>query len=314
VLAAREGDLESANLLLEAGADVNQVTEYGWTPLLTATNNRHYRLGSMLIDWGADVNRANKGGWTPLYLATRNRNIEGGDYPVPKPDMDHLDYITALLDHGANPNARARDNSLSRTIFTMSWFFESGATPFVRASQSSDLALMKLLLAYGADPTIPTDYGDTALTTAAGIGWVDGVTYEHSVKDNLEAVKMLLDLGLDPNAANADGRTALMGAAMKGRDDVIRLLVEHGARLETRDKGSRDTDKTGSQLAGHTWEALDYADGLVRVGVQSAVNHAETASLIRKLMTERGLPVPPPNRVVESICIVELCKERVWDK
>jgi ankyrin repeat protein len=314
VLASREGDLESANLLLEAGADVNQVSEYGWTPLLTATNNRHYRLASMLIDWGADVNIANKGGWTPLYLATRNRNIEGGDYPVPKPDIDHLEYITALLDHGANPNARARDNSLSRTIFTMQWFFESGATPFVRASQSSDIVLMKRLMAYGADPMIPTDYGDTALTAAAGIGWVDGVTYEHSVKENIEAVKLLLDLGLDPNAANADGRTPLMGAAMKGRNDVIQLLVERGARLDTRDKGSRDTDKTGSQLAGHTWEALDYADGLVRVGVQSAVNHPETASLIRKLMTERGLPVPPPNRVVESICIVELCKERVWDK
>jgi ankyrin repeat protein len=314
VLAAREGDLESANLLLEAGADVNQVTEYGWTPLLTATNNRHYRLGSLLIDWGADVNIANKGGWTPLYLATDNRNIEGGDYPVPKPDMDHLEYITVLLDHGANPNAAAKDNTLSRTIFTMQWFFESGATPFVRASQSSDIALMKRLLAHGADPMIPTDHGDTALTAAAGIGWVEGVTYEHSVKENLEAVNMLLDLGLDPNAANADGRTPLMGAAMKGRNDVIQLLVEHGARLEARDKGSRDTDKTGSQLAGHTWEALDYADGLVRVGVQSAVNHPETASLIRKLMTDRGLPVPPPNRVVESICIVELCKERVWDK
>ena len=64
--------------------------------------------------------------------------------------------------------------------------------------------------------------------------------------------------------------------------------------------------------AGHTWEALDYADGLVRVGVQSAVNRPETAALIRKLMTERGLPVPPPNRVVESICIVEICKERTW--
>jgi hypothetical protein len=101
---------------------------------------------------------------------------------------------------------------------------------------------------------------------------------------------------------------------MKGRDDVIQLLVERGAKLETRDKGSRDTDKTGSQLAGHTWEALDYADGLVRVGVQSAVNHPETALLIRKLMADGGLPVPPPNRVVESICIVELCKERVWGK
>jgi hypothetical protein len=30
------------------------------------------------------------------------------------------------------------------------------------------------------------------------------------------------------------------------------------------------------------------------------------------MMTERGLPVPPPNRVVESICVVELCRERTW--
>ncbi len=51
---------------------------------------------------------ANKGGWTPLYLATDNRNIEGGDYPVPKPDMDHLEYIKLLLDHGADPNGRVQ--------------------------------------------------------------------------------------------------------------------------------------------------------------------------------------------------------------
>ena len=38
----------------------------------------------------------------------------------------------------------------------------------------------------------------------------------------------------------------------------------------------------------------------------------ETAALVRKLMAERGLPVPPSNRVVESICIVEICKERTW--
>ncbi len=152
VFAAREGDLESAEYLLRAGANVNQTTEYGWTPLLTATNNRHYQLASLLIDWGADVNTPNKGGWTPLYIATDNRNIEGGDYPVPKADMDHLAFIKILLDHGANVNGRIKDNTLSRTIFTMQWFLEDGATPFVRAAQSSDLALMKLLLAYGADP------------------------------------------------------------------------------------------------------------------------------------------------------------------
>src|SRR4029077_12723383 len=134
---------------------------------------------------------------------------------------------------------------------TMQWFLEDGATPFVRASQSSDVALMKLLLAYGADPKIATAHNDTALTTAAGIGWVEGVTYEHSAKENVEAVKLLLELGLDPNAANKDGRTPLMGAAIKGRNEVIQLLVEHGAKLDQRDRGSRDTDKTGSQLAGH---------------------------------------------------------------
>jgi ankyrin repeat protein len=311
VLAAREGDIESAKVLLDKGADVNQTTTYGWTPLLTATNNRHYKLGLFLLDHGADPNIANKGLWTPLYLATDNRNIEGGDYPVPKPDMDNLEYMKALLDHGADPNARIKDNTLSRTIFTMQWLFEQGATPFIRAAQSGDIQLLKLLLAHGADPRIATDYGDTALLTAAGIGWVEGVTYEQSPKENVETVKLLLDLGLDPNAVNKDGRTPLMGAALKGRNEVVQILVDHGAKLDQRDYGSRDTDKIGSQLAGHTWQALDYADGLVRVGVQSAVNRPETAALIRKLMMERGMPVPPPNRVVESICIVELCRERL---
>jgi ankyrin repeat protein len=314
VLASREGDLESAKLLLAAHADVNQQTEYGWTPLLTATNNRHYKLSEYLIEHGADVNKVNKGNWTPLYLATDNRNIEGGDFPVPKPDMDHLDYIKFLLDHGANPNLRVKDNTLTRTIFTMQWFLEAGATPFIRAAQSSDLELLKMLLAHGADPMIKTDHGDTALTAAAGVGWVDGVTYEHSRQANIDTVKFLLDLGLDPNAANEDGRTPLMVAAAKGSTEVIQILVDHGAKLETRDKGSRDTETLVSVIAGHTWQALDYADGLVRFGVQSAVNRPEASALLRKLMTDRGLPVPPANRTVDSICIVEICKERIWNQ
>jgi len=49
-----------------AGADVNQKTTYGWTPLLTATQNRHYKIGAWLLDHGADPNLANNGGWNPL--------------------------------------------------------------------------------------------------------------------------------------------------------------------------------------------------------------------------------------------------------
>jgi uncharacterized protein len=308
IFAAREGDTDSAKALLDGGARIDQATEYGWTPLLTAVNNRNYVLAKMLIDRGANVNMANKGGWTPLYLATDNRNIEGGDYPVPKPDLDHLEVIKALLEHGADPNARIRDNTLTRTIFTMQWFFEDGATAFVRAAQSSDTELMKLLLQYRADPFLATANGDTALTAAGGIGWVEGVTYERSPQENVEAIRMLLDLGLDPNGANREGRTALMGAALKGRNAAVQLLVDRGAKLEIQDRGSRDTDKLGSAAAGHTWQALDYAEGLVRVGVQSATAYPETAALIRTLMRQRGLPVPPENRNILSICVVSLCQ------
>ena len=307
VFAAREGNLDAAKALLDGGAQVNETTNYGWTPLLTAVNNRHYQLAKMLIDRGADVNIANKGGWSPIYLATDNRNIEGGDYPVHKPDMDSLEFIRLLLDKGANPDARCKDNTLTRTIFTMQWFYEDGATAFIRAAQSSDTKLMELLLEYGADPYAETASHDTALTAAGGIGWVDGVTYERSPKENLEAVRMLLDLGLDPNHQNQEGRTALMGAAMKGRNDVVQLLVDRGAKLDLHDRGSRDTHIPGATIAGLTFEALDYSEGLVRVGVQSAVERSETAVLIRKLMEERGLPVPPKNRTLNSICVTPIC-------
>jgi ankyrin repeat protein len=306
IFAARQGDLETVQVLLDAHADVNQTSEYGWTALLVATHNRFYRLGAYLLEHGADPNIANEGGWTPLYIATDNRNIEGGDYPTRKPDMDHLEYIKLLLAAHANPNLRMRSSTETRTVFTHQWLLEEGATPFLRAAQSGDVVLMKLLLEHGADPKIATVYNVTPLMVAAGIGWVEGVTYEWSKESNLEAIKMLLDLGADVNAQdNLDGRTALMGAAHKGRNEVIQLLVNHGADLAAHDIGSRDTIHA---LAGVTWQAVDYADGLVRIGVQSAIAHPESAALLRKLMKERGIPTPAEGRTLASICIVELCK------
>ena len=306
VYAVRADDLDSVKVLLAAGADLNQVTGYGWSPLLVATQNRYYRLGAYLIDHGADVNLANHGGWTPLYLATDNRNIESGDYPVRKGDMDHLDFIKLLLDKGANVNARMKDSTETRTVFTNQWLDENGATAFLRASQSGDLVLMKLLLAHGADPKIDTVLHVTALEVAAGVGWVEGITYEWSPEATLEAVKMLLDLGLDVNAQADTGRTALHGAAHKGRTDIIQVLVDHGAKLDVRDYGN--TDNRGGKLAVHTWQAVDYADGLVRVGVQSAIPHPEAGLLLRKLMTEAGLVAPPIGRTLESICVTEACE------
>ncbi len=220
--------------------------------------------------------------------------------------MDHLDYIKRLLAAGAKTNLRMRSSTETRTVFTHQWLMEEGATPFLRAAQSGDLVLMKLLMEHGADPKIATDHGVTPLMVASGIGWVEGVTYEWSPKENYETVKFLIDLGADVNAQDSlDGRTALMGAAHKGRNDVIQLLVDHGADLSLRDIGSRDSIHS---LAGVTWQAIDYADGLVRVGVQSAIAHPDTSALLRKLMVQRALPVPAEGRTLASICVTDLCK------
>jgi ankyrin repeat protein len=306
LFAAREGDMETVKALLDAGVDVNQRSEFGWTALLVATHNRFYRLGTYLLEKGANPNLANEGGWTPLYIATDNRNIEGGDYPTRKPDMDHLDYIKRLLAARADPNLRMRSSTETRTVFTHQWLLEEGATPFLRAAQSGDIVLLKLLLEHGADPLISTDSKVTPLMVASGIGWVQGVTYEWSPQATLETVKLLLDKGADVNAQDLlDGRTALMGAAHKGRNDVIELLVQHGADLSLRDIGSRDSIHA---LAGVRWQAIDYADGLVRVGVQSAIAHPETSAMLRKMMKERKLAVPEEGRTLASICVTELCK------
>ena len=307
VYAARSGSIDAARVLLEGGADVNQTTRYGWSPLLAATHNSNYQMARFLIEHGADVNLANKGGWTPLYLAVDNRNIEGGDYPVRTADMDSLTYITYLLDKGANVNWRITESTETRTVFTNQWLNEDGATAFLRAAQSGDLELLKLLVAHGADPKINTRLGVTPLAAAAGIGWVEGVTQERSPGETVETVKYLLSLGINPNFQADTGRVALHGAAHKGATEVVRVLVAAGARMDVRDFGN--TDNRGSPtLAIHTWLPIDYADGLVRVGVQSAIPHPETSRVLRELMLKAGLKPPPEGRTLESLCIVDVCK------
>ena len=114
-------------------------------------------------------------------------------------------------------------------------------------------------------------------------------------------MKLLLDLGLDPNIQDNDGRAALHGAAHKGRNDVIKMLVDGGAKLDLHDYGSRDT--VNGDMRGMTWLPLNYAQGLVRVGVQSAIAHPETAAFMKELMTQKGLEIPPD--ITSSICLTK---------
>jgi uncharacterized protein len=304
--AVRRNAMDAVRVLLSAGADVNGATGSGWSPLLIAIQNRYYRLAMFLLENGADPNIANNRGWTPLYLAVDNRNIEDGEYPWRKPDLDHLEVIKALLARNVDVNARAKHNTWSRTAFTDQWLFEDGATAFLRAAQSSDLVVMKLLLERGADPKIPTTLNVTALMVASGIGWVEGITQEWSERDNVETVRWLLELGLDASAAGDDGRTALHGAAHKGRNAVVQLLADHGAKLDARDNGGR---RGGGRLSAHQWLPIDFADGLVRIGTQSPIPHPETAKLLHELMVKQGLFAPPPGRTLETVCDFEKCND-----
>jgi uncharacterized protein len=199
-------------------------------------------------------------------------------------------------------------------VFTSQWVHEDGATAFWRASQSSDLAVMKLLLDHGADPNIATNIGVTPLQVAAGIGWVEGITYQWSKEANIETVKLLLKLGNDPNAYSETGRTALHGAGHKGATEVIQVLVDAGAKLDQRDYGQSGND-AGGRLAFHRYLPVDYADGLLRIGTQSAIVQPEAAALLRKLMAERGIPTPPEGRTIESVCLApELCDDLVSEQ
>ena len=140
--AAREGDIESRAALLDAGAE-RQPGDRAWLDAAAHRRQQPQLRGSRrcCIERGADANLANKGGWTPLYLATDNRNIEGGDYPVPKPDLDHLEIIEVAADaraptrtlrvprQHADARRSSRCSGSSRTARRRSSARRSRATP-----------------------------------------------------------------------------------------------------------------------------------------------------------------------------------------
>jgi ankyrin repeat protein len=109
-----------------------------------------------------------------------------------------------------------------------------GATPFMRAAQGGDVALMRRLTAAGANATLTQKNGTTALMIAAGGQGDEAV---------LAAVQLCLEGGADVNAVDAAGSTALHRAAENGATAVIRLLAERGAVLDVKNtRGSTPLD------------------------------------------------------------------------
>lgn len=285
LFAVREGSLDCVQLLVAKGADVNQTAVDGSGPLLVAVQNGRYDIARFLLEHGANPNQTNAKGWTPLYLAVKNRNQESTAIPGPSTD-GVLDSITALLDHGADPNVRIKADTEVHQGMTALWLREAGATPLLRAALSGDLTVVRLLLARHADPMIPTADHTTPLMVAAGVGWAEGMMHEYSEEQTVEVVKLLLDLGANVNAANDHGIAALHGAAYKGANQVVQLLVDRGAKLDATDNG--EDYGFGARTVKMT--PLNWAEG-VPIGMASAIYHRETVELLARLMRERGIPV-----------------------
>ena len=307
LFAARSGDVESARLLLAAGADARDSAADGNPALVVAAHSGHGSFAALLLRAGADPNAAPLG-YTALHAAVlrgtlRDRGVANDDPGAGLP------LVRALLAHGADPDPRlARGTPVRRWshdfAFMDRWV---GATPFWLAAHFLETEMMQVLAAAGADPLAPSRNGTTPLMAAAGLGYnrgggsafirdrrdfssynpVESAALGSSIpaaeeRRTVEAVETALGLGARVNAANDAGDTALHAAAAHGMNRVIALLADHGA------------DPLAENRRGQTPADLAvYADGIAG----DRYVREDTAALLRTLADAAPVPRPAAPRV-----------------
>jgi ankyrin repeat protein len=309
LLAAREGHIDAVLALLDGGADPNQVSAADNTSaMLIASINGHFDLAMLLLERGADPRLASDAGATPLYAALNIRWAPESRHPQPtdylQQEVSYLQLMEAVLEAGVDPNVRLT-KSLWFTTYNrdMLGVNRAGATSFWRAAHALDIEAMRLLLAYGAEPNLPTlaargsaavpaktqqsrnPGGDTdhsglppvamggpgvyPIHAASGVGYGQGYagnTHRHVLDAWLPAVKFLVEeLDADVNARDHNGYNPVHHAAARGDNELILYLVEQGA------------DVTAVSRRGQT--TMDMANG----PVQRMEPFPETLALLESL-------------------------------
>ena len=289
---AREGDVDSARLLLAAGVDINIRSQpaapagggrgggpsyeasvsVGSTPLLVATMRAHVPFALFLLEQGADPN-ASDAGMTALHWAAgtwesgeANPVFGFTDAMSGIPERQaKLQLVKALLARGADPNTPMTQRPPG---FAGGHTDVIGATPFLLASAAADLEMMRLLLAAGADPKKATKSNMTPIAAATGVNRVQG---ESNVTEAqvFEVVKFLIELGVDPKAAVSTGENAIFGAAYRGWNSVVQLLADHGTDVNAVSKSGttpwRAASGQGDRLGGVLFNTQT-AELLVKLG------------------------------------------------
>jgi ankyrin len=284
--AAREGCVECARLLVDAGAEINLADPEKISPLLMAVINGQWDTAQYLIKKGANPNQFDFWGRAPLYAAVDLNTLPRGG----RPDWPSLDETTSLqvvemlLAAGANPNAQLKLSPPFRNIGNdrgLDGMLTTGATPLLRAAKALDAPAIAALLAKGADLSLANSRGMTPIMAAAGLGSVDADTRGFYLSDDtqqrsIESLKLLIKAGADINSKDSRGLTPLHEAARWGWNEVVQFLVASGADLNAKDnRGNTPIDS-----------ALGKAGGNSRGGARIDV-HEDTAALLKKLSASR---------------------------
>ncbi|MDA1094435.1 MAG: ankyrin repeat domain-containing protein [Acidobacteria bacterium] len=318
--AASEGHARVVHLLLEAGASVEARSQHGTTALLLAARNGNVETARSLLDAGADVNgaepvlsfdaridveEAQTSGRSPLLIAAASQVATSGwEYGLEVKPSTHEALALFLLERGADPNV---PDSIGRTALHA-------------AVETGRLALVKEMLAAGADP-------NARLTEAPFVRKGDFVSYENfsgatplwlasaARVPDVEILRALLDAGGDAALAADDGTTPLMAAVGMVQNEarqaderealvLVRVLVAQDIDLDAGDRGGRTAMHGAARLARNSLIALlaehgatvDIADARgqtpLDVGTVSRPLHPDTAALLRSLggTSDTGTP------------------------
>ena len=249
LFAARVGDLESARVLLAAGAKVNDASPEDGTALVIAAASGQEQLAQFLLENGADPNATDALGITPLHWALQEglrAIVAGRTSPTDRFwNRDNMpELVRSLLAHGADPNAQIRKefHPYNDPLFAhnqgnfLPQISIAGATPFLLAAASGDTGSMRTLVEGRANALLATTDGTTPLMLAAGLGREPLTRSEEKLAKYREAAQIALKLGGDVRAVGGGQRTALHGAVLMGDPEMVKFLVAQGADIEAKDQ------------------------------------------------------------------------------